>query len=48
MNGDSKSTLKTLNNAIKHNQKFPTIKLEVDNTVLTDPTEIAYEFNEDF
>ena len=36
-NGDSKSTWKTLNHVIKPNRKFPTIRLETDNTVLTDP-----------
>ena len=47
-NGDTKSTWKTLNHVIKPNRKFPTIKLEADNTVLTDPTEIASKFNEYF
>ena len=33
---------------MKSNRKFPTNKLEADNTVLTDPTEIASKFNEYF
>ena len=44
--GDYKSTWKILNHVIKPNRKFPTIKLEADKTVLTDPTEIVSKFNE--
>ena len=36
------------NHVMKPNRKFPTIKLEADNTVLTAPTEFASKFNEYF
>ena len=43
-----KSTWETLNHVIKPNRKFPTIKRETDNSVLTDPTEIASKFTDYF
>ena len=47
-NGDSKSTWKTLNHVMKPHRNYPTINFEADNTVLSDPTEIASKFNEYF
>ena len=47
-NNDSKSTWKTLNHISKTNRMFPTIKLEADNTVIAEPTEIANRFKEYF
>ena len=47
-NNDSKSTWKTLNQIIQPNRKPPTIKIEADNTEITNPTEIANKFNDYF
>ena len=42
------TTCKILSHLIKPNRDFPGIKVEADNTVITDPTETANKFNEYF
>ena len=45
VNNYSKSTWKTLNQIVQPYHKLPTIKIEADDTMITDPTEIANKLN---